>query len=94
MKGEGNFFLSILPLTLSGKDGNAIKLTTGAADVNCKNNIYDLAGNVRELTLENSTSTYNVSRGGSYELLGSEFTARNRNNDLSGAAVGMRISLF
>ena len=31
----------------------AYKLTTGAADRNCKMNIYDLAGNVEEWTLEN-----------------------------------------
>ena len=89
-----HYVLETIKQSNSLDDGYAIKLTTGAADVNCKNNIYDLAGNVRELTLENSTSTYNVSRGGSYELLGSQFTARNRNDDLSGAAVGMRISLF
>ena len=89
-----HYVLETIKQSNSLDDGYAIKLTTGAADVNCKNNIYDLAGNVRELTLENSTSTYNVSRGGSYELLGSQFTARNRNNDLSGATVGMRISLF
>ena len=34
---------------------NRILLTTGASDTNCKYNIYDLAGNVTEWTLERTS---------------------------------------
>ena len=43
---------------------NDWKLTTGAADRNCKMNIYDLAGNVDEWTLESYSSSRVVYRGG------------------------------
>ena len=48
---------------------NRILLTTGAANVNSKSNVYDLAGNVGEWTLEmssNSSMSPCVSRGGSF----------------------------
>ena len=50
-----------------------ILLTTGASDDTCKQNIYDIAGNVYELTLEYSSLSYNscTSRGGCYNSLGS-----------------------
>ena len=69
---------------VSQKDGNeyknAILLTTGAVDVNSKKNIYDLAGNVNEWTLEKSNSLVDpsVSRGGSFGHDGSKYTASNR----------------
>ena len=48
--------------------GNGILLTTGATERNSKMNIYDLAGNVWEWTLEKSTNTNNpyAIRGGNY----------------------------
>ena len=36
-------------------DENSILLTTGASDLNCQKNIYDLAGNIEEFTLEKTT---------------------------------------
>ena len=39
------------------KPASSVLLTTGATERNCKMNIYDLAGNVAEWTLESSTNT-------------------------------------
>ena len=57
-----------------------VLLTTGATERNCKMNIYDIAGNEYEWTLEKSTNaklpcTY---RGGYYGTYGSEFPASSR----------------
>lgn len=52
-----------------------ILLSTGADDSFSKMGIYDLAGNVREWTLENVSGTYIppcVTRGGDYGLMGSQ----------------------
>ena len=60
---------------------NKILLTTGASDTNCKKNIYDLAGNVHEWTLEKTSyKPYPCSlRGGEfYGNKGSECTASDR----------------
>ena len=51
-------------------DENKILLTTGASETNCKKNIYDLAGNIYELTLEKSSADFlgkpSVVRGGGF----------------------------
>ena len=79
---------------------NSILLTTGASDVCKKMNIYDLAGNVSEWTLEYTTHTgYSCAlRGGNYIRIGSSYPASMRdsynatgsNNEL----IGFRPSLF
>ena len=50
------------------KPASSVLLTTGATERNSKMNIYDLAGNVWEWTLEKSTGTFGqcAVRGGSY----------------------------
>ena len=50
----------------------------GASDSYRVKNIYDLAGNVREWTLEASTVQYRVIRGGYYLATGSDNTASHR----------------
>ena len=51
-------------------DENHILLTTGASDSNCQKNIYDLAGNIEEFTLEKSPldflGTISCVRGGCF----------------------------
>ena len=78
---------------------NAILLTTGASEACKKMNIYDLAGNVWEWTLEYTADTYYpcASRGVNCTYNGSLFPASCRDNfntTLSGSTVGFRPSLF
>ena len=79
--------------------GNGILLTTGASDACKKMNIYDLAGNVWEWTLE-YTATTNVPcalRGGYYGIRGFECPDSYRNLDAttnSHNSIGFRSSLF
>ena len=76
-----------------------ILLTTGASDINSKKNIYDLAGNLNEWTLEKtSDSSYPCSgRGGFYSGTGSNTPASGRgisNTGKSADYIGFRVSLY
>ena len=77
---------------------NSILLTTGASDACKKMNIYDLAGNVWEWTLEyNFPISPCASRGGNYSSNGYTSPSYRGNNyatDNSGYYVGFRPSLF
>ena len=78
---------------------NTILLTTGASDKCKKMNIYDLAGNVWEWTLEYTANTSFpcADRGGDYVNYGSSRPASYRSyNDAtdSGNSLGFRSSLF
>ncbi len=86
--------------TEQSKDENSILLTTGGTEQSKVMNIYDVAGNVYEWTLE-KTSTFNppcAHRGGSYYCTGSIGRAANRSyscpTDSSDGGVGFRVSLF
>ena len=80
-----------------------ILLTTGASDTNSKKNIYDLAGNIYEWTLEHSTYVYNgtscpcAGRGGSFNNSGGSYPASNRGSITTSSSVcnfGLRVSLY
>ena len=78
---------------------NGILLTTGASDACKKMNIYDLAGNVSEWTLEYTanTSCPCVPRGGSFFNDGSNSSAFYRSNGgtaVSTDSIGFRPSLY
>ncbi len=84
---------------VSWKVAKETLLTTGASDTNLKKNIYDLAGNVREWTLEHAfDSWYPCScRGGGYNDSGETYTASNRRQHSatnSDSDVGFRISIY
>ena len=88
---------------VSKKEGttssNRILLTTGASDTNCKKNIYDLAGNVVERTLEKTSNpSYPCgARGGRYDRKGFSDPASYRNSfraGSSGRTIGFRVSLY
>ena len=81
------------------KPASTVLLTTGATERNSKMNIYDLAGNVWEWTLEKSTLTNSpcAIRGGYYKSDGSGFPASYRGNDStssSNSTVGFRPALY
>ena len=79
---------------------NSILLTTGASDATKRMNIYDLAGNVWEWTLEYTSVTYSpcAPRGGYYSYDGSDRPASNRDicsgTTISSCIYGFRLSLF
>mgnify|MGYP004655401733 CR=1 FL=1 len=80
-------------------DGNGILVTTGTSEKNKVMNIYDIAGNVIEWTLEKtSNTTYPCpSRGGNYDYTGSRNPAAYRRSvgtDSSFKYIGFRVSLF
>ena len=64
---------------ISKTDSESILLTTGASDNFKAKNIFDLAGNVYEWTMEAYGSASRVTRGGGYGGPGSAFTASSRN---------------
>ena len=83
----------------ASSSSNSILLTTGASDACKKMNIYDLAGNVGEWTLEYTAYTSDpcATRGGSYFSDGSFIPASYRsycNTTDSPYNVGFRPSLF
>ena len=62
----------------SKTNSEQILLTTGASDSFKAKNIFDLAGNVYEWTMEADDSSYRVRRGGYYSIDGSNTPASNR----------------
>ena len=81
------------------KPESSVLLTTGATKRNSKMNIYDLAGNVWEWTLEKSTRTdYPCAfRGGYYRNLGSDRPASGRTDgraSYSSSNLGFRPALY
>ena len=79
-----------------------VLLTTGASDTNKKINIYDLAGNIAEMTLEmekySNTKTCNFYRGGSAWSLSDTTSVTERRcydfNQMRSYAYGFRVSIY
>ena len=77
----------------------SVLLTTGATERNSLLNIYDFAGNVREWTLEKSSSSVNLCgyRGGNYGDYGSGRPASFRDSDAASGSdhvIGFRPTLY
>ena len=77
----------------------SVLLTTGAHTNFSKQNIFDLAGNVFEWTLEKTSDTYNPcsSRGGDYDNNGDDDPASYRDDDCptySNDVLGFRVALY
>ena len=94
-----NFVDSSRNKIAQSSDGNGILVTTGTSETNKVMNIYDIAGNVYEWTLEKTSRTSSpcAIRGGSFFSTGSNLPAAYRNyfsTVYSGNYVGFRVSLF
>lgn len=81
------------------KPVSSVLLTTGTTERNSKMNIYDLAGNVYEWTLEKSHNSYSlcVGRGGYYNHSGSDRTVYVRSYDSTSrrdSYYGFRLALY
>ena len=95
-----NFVDSSRNKIAQSSDGNGILVTTGTSEKNKVMNIYDIAGNVEEWTLEKTPNTgYPCAPGGgSFRDTGSNRPASRRigffSTDSSGDFFGFRVSLF
>ena len=94
-----NFVDSSRNKIAQSSDENGILVTTGTSEKNKVMNIYDIAGNVIEWTLEKRSSTSGpcALRGGSFSDTGSFSPAASRDydsTDYSDIDVGFRVSLF
>lgn len=81
----------------SKTDSKSILLTTGASDNFKAKNIFDLAGNVYEWTMEANLSARRVYRGGSFCLNGTGSSPSIRvyyGPTLSGYSIGFRPALY
>ena len=88
-----------LPSPLDKTSADKILLTTKASDTFAKQNIFDLAGNVWEWTLEYSStaSTPCTIRGGSYDSTSAESNSNYRNNGntvFSYYSIGFRVTIY
>ncbi|MFR2450004.1 MAG: hypothetical protein ACLS9A_01170 [Clostridia bacterium] len=86
------------PNPFKKESNSGIVLTTGADSSFSVQNIYDIAGNVLEWTLENTSNASDscADRGGYFYNTGSVYPAASR-NDLSRSGsrdIGFRVSLF
>ena len=95
---NGNTFTAC-PNPYKKESSSDILLTTGADSSFSVQNIYDIAGNVWEWTLENASNT-NVPcayRGGSYKSTGSIEPVSGRNRYLTSYSfidIGFRVSVY
>ena len=74
-----------------------VLLTTGADDSFKANNIFDLAGNVCEWTMEANSNTNRVNRGGGCDLYGTTNPANMRSPkepNFSYSGAGFRPALY
>ena len=65
--------------TATKNEGSSTRIPTGSAEYTKANNIYDLVGNVRDWTMEASSTYSRVYRGGSYSSYGYYSPAGYRN---------------
>ena len=64
--------------TVTKNEGSSTRIPSGSSEYTKANNIYDLAGNVYDWTMEANSSLFRVLRGGNYGNSGSNLPASNR----------------
>ena len=82
---------------VSGNSTHQTGIDVDSNKSNCVKNIYDLAGNVYEWTMESYYTNGRVNRGGGYNNTGSNYPASSRDNStpsLSSSNVGFRVTLY
>ena len=83
--------------TATKNEGSSTRIPTGSAEYTKANNIYDLAGNVRDWTMEAYSTYSRVCRGGSCGGSGVSYPAGSRNGILptsSYSSYGCRSALY
>ena len=83
--------------TATKNEGSSTRIPTGSAEYTKANNIYDLAGNVRDWTMEAYSAYLRVYRGGYYYVNGDFYPADSRSNYYptdSGYNYGCRSALY
>lgn len=83
--------------TATKNENSSTRIPTGSAEYTKANNIYDLAGNVRDWTMEASSTYFRVSRGGYSYDSGVSFTAGTRYSNsptISNGKYGCRSALY
>ena len=83
--------------TATKNEGSSTRIPTGSAEYTKANNIYDLAGNVRDWTMEAGSSYYRVCRGGNFGNDGGNYPADGRDNTIptySSSNFGCRSALY
>ncbi len=83
--------------TATKNEGSSTRIPTGSAEYTKANNIYDLAGNVRDWTMEALSTGSRVYRGGYYGYNGVSYPADVRDNDVptySNVGYGCRSALY
>ena len=83
--------------TATKNEGSSTRIPTGSAEYTKANNIYDLAGNVRDWTMEAYSTFSRVYRGGYYGYSGGNSPADSRNYNLptsSSYNYGCRSALY
>lgn len=81
----------------SGNATHQTGIDVDSSKSNCVNNIYDLAGNVYEWTMESYNASLRVGRGGSYSNTGAGYPASIRSNGSpsdSYAYISFRLTLY
>ena len=83
--------------TATKNEGSSTRIPTGSAEYTKANNIYDLAGNVRDWTMEACSTYGRVFRGGYYSYYGDYYPAGSRsygNPTASSYDYGCRSALY
>ena len=83
--------------TATKNEGSSTRIPTGSAEYTKANNIYDLAGNVRDWTMEAYSTYSRVCRGGYYGYSGDSGPAVDRSNYVptySSYSYGCRSALY